>query len=177
MIMDILRGGKAIWLNSIVAHIPSWTIRKGIYKLMGMKIGEGARIGIRTHVSKPENIAIGARSVINQDCLLDGRGGIRIGEDVSISQYSKIITESHISNSATFDTYKKPVEIKDRAWLGMGAMILLGSVVGENSIIGAGCVFKGKGEKNAIMAGNPARHIGTRALEGKYKKDYKAYFI
>ena len=125
---------------------------------------------------KPRGIVIGERTVINSDCFLDGRGSLLIGEDVTISKYSKIITESHDKNSGDFATVDSPVEIKDRAWLGIDAMVLPGSVIGTNVIIGAGCVFKGIADENTILVGNPAKRIGTRDLEKNYIKKYKAFF-
>ena len=174
---QILKDGKNLVLNSIVRHIPSWTLRRICYKYFGMKIGNDARIGIRTYVLEPEQIVIGERSIVNSDCMLDGRGGIVIEHDVSISQYTKIITGSHKKNSGTFEYYTRPVLIQDHVWVGVSAIILLNSKIGKNAIIGAGCVFKGTCNKNAIMIGNPAKKIGDRELEDEYVKDYKTFFI
>ena len=62
-------------------------------------------------------------------------------------------------------------------WIGVGAIILLGSTIEKNAVIGAGCVYKGQCAENSIMIGNPAQMIGKRELECEYVKDYKAYFI
>lgn len=167
----------SIWINGFVAGFPIWTVRRLFYRMAGMKIGKGARIGRHTQVSKPRNIVIGERTVINSDCYLDGRGGLTIENDCSISRYSKIITESHMKNSGIFESFRRPVTIRHHVWLGMNAMILYGSDIGARSIIGAGCVFKGKSDEDCIWVGNPAKLIGKRELEAEYKKDYKAFFI
>lgn len=177
LLKSIASCALSVFANYFVNHIPFWTIRKFFYILMGMKIGKDARIAMGTVVSKPRWIEIGQRTVINRDCHLDGRGRLIIGDDVTISAYSIIITEAHLPDSGTFDTKIESVVIKDRAWLGMRAMVLNGSVVEENAIIGAGCVFKGCCEKDDIMVGNPARCIRKRKLEKEYRKNYKAFFI
>lgn len=74
-----------ILLNQVVRHIPFWTIRRFFYRAMGMTIGRGSRIGINTIVVSPRGITLGERAIVNEMCYLDGRGGIRIGNDASIS--------------------------------------------------------------------------------------------
>lgn len=50
----------------------------------------------------------------------------------------------------------------------MNSIILMGSKVGNNVIIGAGSIVKGEIPDNVVIAGNPARVICT--LEDHYKK-------
>lgn len=84
-----------IFYNYIVAYIPSWTLRKCFYILGGMKIGKGSRIYMKCKVRSPWNIRIGNNTIINEECYLDGRGSLIIGNNVSISYYTVIITASH----------------------------------------------------------------------------------
>lgn len=177
IISRFLGGGKEILLNYIINRIPCWTIRKIIYSIFGMKIGKGARIGIKTMVTKPQKIRIGERSVVNEYCHLDGRGGLTIGNDVSVSIYSVIITASHHINSDTFEYFTGPVEIQNNVWLGTRSIVLNDSIVRTNSIIGAGCVFKGVSEENSIYVGNPAVLIKKRCLSKEYNLSYSPFFI
>ncbi len=64
-----------IFINYFVAGIPCWSIRKMLYKLFGMKIGKGSRINMKCFVIEPWNVKIGENSIINEVCLIDGRGG------------------------------------------------------------------------------------------------------
>jgi acetyltransferase-like isoleucine patch superfamily enzyme len=52
-----------------------------------------------------------------------------------------------------------PVIIKDNVWIGMGAIILKGVTIGENSIVAAGAVVTKSVPPNVIVAGNPARIV------------------
>lgn len=170
------RSGLRYWfLNSIVNHIPAWWIRKVFYRLFGVQMGKDCRICLYTIVDYPRGISIGNRSIINENCFLDGRGGLSIGDDVSISIYSKIITASHKSNDINFEYYESSVRIENNAWLGAGAVVLDGSYIKQGSIIGAGCVFKGLAEINSIYIGNPARMIKNRSLENCYKLNYRPW--
>lgn len=177
--MDIKRlkaDGKYILLNRLIVFIPSWSVRRFFLKLYGLKIGRNARIGIGTIIVQPETIEIGDRSIINEYCHLDGRGGLMIGNDVSISIYTKIITASHKVNSEEFDYYDEPTIIEDNVWIGCNAIILNGTYLKTGCVIGAGCVFKGDTVINGIYIGNPGQIIKTRQLKCKYEFKYKPYF-
>lgn len=165
-----------IFLNMFVNKIPCWTIRKKFYEWAGMTIGAGARIGIGTVVVGPENITIGKRSVINEFCHLDGRGGLKIGNDTSVSVYTTIITAGHDKDSEKFRFRASKTKIGDNVWIGARAIILEGSTIDDFAVIGAGCVFKGTAKRNEVYIGNKKTCCGTRNMEKKYQMDYKPYF-
>ena len=168
--------GLYLWLNYIVNNIPSWTIRRLFYKLAGMTIEKGSRIHMKCVVLDPRNIIIGERAVINEYCFLDGRGGLKIGNDASISIYSMLITGTHSKSSETFAYRSGEIIIEDNVWLGARAMVLSPSIIHEKAIISAGSVFKGEAEQNSIYAGNFAIKIGERNLNQKYRQTYSPLF-
>ncbi len=157
-----------LFVNKFVNRIPSWRIRRLFYIGFGMKIGKDARINIGAVIDHPQNIVVGDRSVINENAYLDGRGGLTIGQDVSISIYSKVITASHEKDSSSFAYFNNSVIIEDNVWLGVGAIICDGSHLKKNAIVGAGCVVKGIIDENGIYIGNPAKKIGDRKLNEQY---------
>lgn len=148
-----------LFTNTFVNHLPAWWLRKFFYKLLGMKIGRYVRIGWGTIVLYPKQISIGDRSIINEYCFLDGRGGLQINSNVSISIYSKIITASHTLNSKDFKYQTHKVIIDDYAFLGAQAIVLENSYVGVGCCIGAGAVAKGKYDSDSIYLGNPAKKL------------------
>ena len=52
-----------------------------------------------------------------------------------------------------------PVIIRDNVWIGMGAVILKGVTIGENSVVAAGAIVTKDVPANVIVAGNPARVV------------------
>jgi len=48
-----------------------------------------------------------------------------------------------------------PVRIADNVWIGMGALILKGVEIGENSVIAAGTIVTKSVPANVVVAGNP----------------------
>jgi len=111
--------------------------------MCGMEIGKYSRIGLRTTIVYPRSIRLGCGVIINEDCYIDGRGGLDIGDNTSISIYTKIITASHNKYSATFEYHSNKTVIGKNVWICKGAIILDNSAIADECIISAGTVFKG----------------------------------
>lgn len=52
-----------------------------------------------------------------------------------------------------------PIKIGKNCFIGCNVLILKGSEIGDNCVVGAGAVVSGKFENNCVIAGNPARVI------------------
>ena len=92
---------------------------------------------------------------------------ISIGNNVMCGSNSSITDTDwhgiHPSERPARYAKKKEVIIEDNVWLGMNVVVLKGSHIGENSIIGANSVVKGVIPRNVIAGGNPA--VVIKALE------------
>lgn len=78
---------------------------------------------------------------------------IRIGNQVTISSRVTI---------ATHDVWRgvgAEVWIEDKAFIGIGALLLPGVVIGERSVVAAGAVVTKPVEPGVIVGGSPARII------------------
>ena len=155
-------------LNRIIAFIPCNTFRKLWYRICGMKIGTSSQIDMGVYILAPMKISIGSYSHINQGCLLDGRGGISIGNSVSISHRVQIMTGTHDIQSKDFRGYVKPVFIGDYAFIGVGATVLGGIKIGKGAVVCAGAVVTKSIPDFAVVAGVPSKIIGQR----NYDLDY-----
>ncbi|MCC0638407.1 hypothetical protein [Clostridioides sp. ES-S-0001-02] len=54
-----------------------------------------------------------------------------------------------------------PIVIKRNAWLSVGAMIMPGITVSENTVVSAGAVVTNDVPPNTVVAGIPAKIIKT----------------
>lgn len=64
--------------------------------------------------------------------------------------------------------YAKDVKTGDKVWIVYGAIILKGSVIGDNSIIGTQSAVAGlKVPNGSIVAGNPARILKQEIYWGR----------
>ena len=149
-------------LNWIVNRIPIWSLRKILYKGFERKW--------------PQNFRLGERVVVNEYCVLDGRGGLIIGHDTSLSMFTKILSASHKADSSQFEYYEKKTVIGNHVWTGVAAVVLDGSKIGNYAVVGANAVIKGNVLKEQIMIGNPAKEVKKRRANGDYRLTYKSYF-
>jgi acetyltransferase-like isoleucine patch superfamily enzyme len=148
-----------------------WYLRK----ICGISIGQDSSIAMKCYISGP-NIRIGCNTVINRFSYLDGRAPLYIGNNVNISHYTLIHTLTHDAQNPFFIAVQRPVAIMDHAWVGAREIILPGVVVGEGAVVGAGAVVTKDVEPYSIVGGNPARRIGYRTRDLRYKSRYFPFF-
>jgi len=163
-------------LNGVVMHIPSWTLRRICMKLIGMSIGKDSFISKNTYFMVPQSFTIGDYCHVNRDCILDARGGLRIGNSVSVSHRVNIMTGSHSVNSSMFRTKYLPIIIEDYVWLGVGCTILQNVRIGKGAVVCAGAVVTRDVAPYDIVAGVPAKVIGKRSRNLEYECRWDAPF-
>jgi len=157
-------------------HLWFHGLRLWLYRhILKVAIGPHTSIHRLCRFYCPSSVAIGAHTVINREVLLDGRSGLTIGDNVSISEGVVILTLEHDPNSPTFENRGKPVIIHDRAFIGTQAMILPGVTIGEGAIVAARAVVTHDVAPYTIVAGVPARPIGERTRELTYTLDYRKF--
>lgn len=167
-----------LWfINNILNLIPLYFIRKIFLKIFGMKIGNNSKIDLRQYILAPNKISIGNNCHINQHCFLDGRGGVIINDNVSISHYVKLVTGSHDMNSKDFSGKFNSIVINDYAWLGIGCTILQGVKIGKGAVIAAGAVVTKDVPDYSVVGGVPAKIIGTRSSDLDYVCKPKEFFM
>lgn len=163
--------------NNIINKIPFYFIRHFYYKLLGIKLGKDSSIHMGVFLEgismrKRGKITIGRATSIGRNSVLDARGGLRIGNNVSISPNVKIITAQHKLQSSDFEYVEKFTEIKDYVWIGTGAIILPGITIETGAVIGAGSVISRNVNAFDVVIGNPQRTIKKRNNNLNYKCKY-----
>lgn len=94
------------------------------------------------------------------------RNRIEIGSNTNIGGNVKILdndfhpvdpAERLADNKEAIGTL--PVHIGENCFIGCNVLILKGSKIGNNCVVGAGAVVSGSFEDNCVIAGNPAKII------------------
>ncbi|MDR1481682.1 MAG: hypothetical protein LBI74_03560 [Synergistaceae bacterium] len=173
----IVTGLGYVFLNYFVNCIPAYWIRRLFYQLAGMKIGKGSRLAMKVIVFYPWKIRIGENTMINEYTVLDGRGHLEIGDNVSISMFSIIYSASHKTHSDTLEYFKAQVTICDNVWVGARGIVLPGSTLSKGTILAAGSSFTGTTDENGIYAGIPATFRKKRNISDAYHLDKHSYFF
>lgn len=162
-------GGAAFLLLRLVGYVPSNRIRRLTYRMLGMTIGTGTHIYMGAEVRSPHLIRLGMGTSIGHRAILDGRGGLTIGNNANLSTGVWIWTMEHNPNSPTFEVRRQPVNIGDYAWISCRAVILPGVTIGKGAIVAAGAVVTRDVEPYAIVGGVPAKTIGRRSTDLRYE--------
>lgn len=110
-------------------------------------------------------VTIGDDFFIGTHCYINGVAGLTIGSRVTIAHGTMIFTDSGPNTSPLlqkrFPITASPVRIGDDVWIGAGCMILPGVTIGSRCVIGAGSMVKDNIPDDTIVAGTPAKPIGT----------------
>ncbi len=141
-----------------------------------IKIGEGGTINSSIEANpvggqqtilliKGDNalIQIGDNCGIS-NAIICAREQIIIGNDVALGAGCRIFdTDFHsidfAERKADTNIPSKPVEIKDKAFIGSNALIMKGVTIGEGAVIGAHAVVTKNVGDYEIWGGNPAKCI------------------
>ena len=91
-------------------------------------------------------ISIGDATTISMDVMF-------LTHDYSISKGLKML------NPALNGRFLKPISVGSNCFIGMRTILMPGTVLGDNVIVGAGSIVKGKFPDNVVIAGNPAKII------------------
>lgn len=165
------------FLNSFITAVPLRFFRRILMKFYGVKQDATSDIDMGQYIITASGLSIGKYSHINHGCLLDCRGGVRIGDNVSISHRVSVITAQHESRSRNFRYYSAAVIIDDYAWIGANATILPGVHIGKGAIVAAGAVVTKDVDPYTIVGGVPARCIGVRPKDLDYHCKSYHHFV
>jgi acetyltransferase-like isoleucine patch superfamily enzyme len=103
---------------------------------------------------------MGDRVEVNRDVLLDSTGGLRLADDVLISEAAVLYTHDHGLDAHAQPTLK-PKQIDSCVWIGMRAVIMPNCRhIGAGAVVGAGAIVTRDVPAGAIVAGNPAVIVG-----------------
>jgi acetyltransferase-like isoleucine patch superfamily enzyme len=138
--------------------------------------GEGSSIYHSSHVFG--DVRVGRDTWIGPFTILDGSGGLTIGDNCSISSgvqiYSHDTVEWAVSGGAL--PYRRaPVSIGSCCYLGPGTVVAKGVSVGEHSVVGVGSFVNRDVPAYSIAVGVPCRVVGRVRLEdGTVTLEYEA---
>ena len=128
-----------------------------------VRLGPMVRIGARRGAC----IVIGNNVSINQGAFIIACETIVIGSDSLIGEYVSIRDNDHGWRNPdelirTQDYVSAPVKIGKDVWIGRGATVLKGVSIGDGAVVGAGAVVSKNVLPFTVVAGVPAKQIGSR---------------
>ena len=169
---------KTYWLftvigNILISKLPCRKIRRLYYRMLGAKLNNKSVVFRNSDILSPRKLSIGKGSSVGWHSLLDARGGITIGDNVTVASYCKLVTGSHEINDTSFHAEFKPIVIEDYAWICTGATILQGVTVGKGAVVCAGAVVNKDVPSLTVVGGVPAKKIKMREMMPTFQDDMK----
>jgi serine acetyltransferase len=109
-------------------------------------------------------VRIGDRCMIGRGSHIVGHFNVEIGDDVHTGPYVYITDQNHGYEDPDEVVHRQwpsdvPVRIGRGSWLGTGVVILPGTELGTNVVVGAGAVVRGVFPDHCVIAGVPARIV------------------
>jgi acetyltransferase-like isoleucine patch superfamily enzyme len=140
-----------------------------VFKPECVAIGEDVYVGHGTILKGDTRgeLVLGDGVWVGEHCYLNAAGGLSIGDHTGLGPGSMILTSVHERSSFPSPITAAPlrfgrVEIGAGCDIGIGAVVLPGSRIGDGVQVGAGAVVSGDLPEGAIAAGVPARVIDYR---------------
>ena len=110
----------------------------------------GARVG--------RGCAILGAEVLTEPYLLE------IGDRVAVSVGTRFVTHDGSTFHGTEKETFGRISVGDDTFIGCYCLILPGTVIGRDCIVGAGSVVRGTVPDGSVVMGNPARFVMTTAM-------------
>ncbi len=131
--------------------------RRGLDRLRGEPnlerlVAAGLQLGEGTHIAHP----------IYFDRLHPWL--IAIEDHATLAPYVAVITHDASLGHHTGQTRLGRVVVGRRVNVGVGAILLPGTTIGEDSVVSAGAVVRGEIPPNSLVAGNPAKASPIKAV-------------
>lgn len=93
------------------------------------------------------NLSIGHHCYFNGRLMISCHNEVVIGNNCLFGPDVKIFDNNHKfsrDNGVSTDLSTAPIRIGNNCWIASNVVILKGSVIGDNCVIGAGCVVRGR---------------------------------
>lgn len=105
------------------------------------------------------DVKVGKHTWIGPNVILDGSGGLEIGDYCSISAGVQIYTHHTVEWSTSLGQApisRQPTRIGDGVYIGPNSIIQMGVTIGDKSIIGAMSFVNSNIPKHSVAYGSPA---------------------
>ncbi len=141
-----------------------------------VSVGRRVHLGIGTVVEAPRQLVIEDDVYIGKYCTIEcdgriGRGTI-LGNQVGLvgrtdhdyRAVGRLMRDAPWVGDPDFarPAAENRLDVEGDAWIGYGAVVLSGLTIGRGAIVAAGAVVTQDVARYAIVAGVPARQVGTR---------------
>ena len=159
---------------ALIRNLPGeygFTLRARMLRKWFGAVGDNLKVHEGFRFRNIEKINLGNNVNIGVDSFIQAGGGVEIGDFSILGPGVKIWTQNHASSRTDIPIQEQGAEYKAvvigrDVWVGANAFVMPGVQLGDGCVVAAGAVVGAKKyPPYRILAGNPARVIGTRQTE------------
>jgi acetyltransferase-like isoleucine patch superfamily enzyme len=136
-------------------------LRRLLARYIFKKCGENFKAFQHVEFSFGYNMEVGDNVVVHRHVLLDDRGGISLGHNVSISDYANVYSHTH-SIVDQRDVTDALTRLEDGVRITYHATVLAGVHVGEQAMVGAMAVATKDVRPFHVYVGIPAKSVRVK---------------
>ena len=133
-------------------------------RLFGAKVGRNVLIRPGVRVTFPWKVVIGEHCWIGDNATLYSVAKIVIGAHSVVSQDAYLCAGTHDYCDISFPLLVSPITVESECWVAARAFIGPGVRMGRGAVVGACSVVLSDVAPGTIVAGVPARIVGTRKM-------------
>jgi len=145
---------------------PLYAPRRFILRCFGAKVGHNVNIANTAEIYFPWNLEIGDWSSIGEHAYIYSLGPITIGEKSTVSQRAHLCAGTHDYTDPSLPLLTPPLTIGRQVWICADAFVGPNVEIGDGAVIGARAVVTKNINAWMVAAGNPARELKRREMEG-----------
>ncbi len=151
--------------NLIVPGFARLQLGSGCYVGRHVELGPGGTIRIGDQTSLQDRCILLGEVTIGRYCLFAPNVYLSSGQHYfNIEPTWLIRDQDHLAREDVVHSQRHhaPIVIEDDVWLGINSVVMRGVTVGKGAIVGAGSIVLRDVAPYTIVAGAPARQVGTR---------------
>jgi len=161
-------------------------VRRGFFKLKGMKIADGGQLFPSLDIVNPQNVTIGSKSILYKSVTiyLGSNGNFKLGDRSHVAPFGYFLIDKNkveighdvaIGPSCTFICHSNAIQgasklfcenyddgdiiIGNNVFIGAQCTVLPGTIIKDNVVVASNSVVKGLLESDTVYGGSPARQI------------------
>jgi acetyltransferase-like isoleucine patch superfamily enzyme len=135
-----------------------------IYKLFMIKAGEETR----NNYLRKKGVKIGKNCKVHTVSFSTEPYLVEIGDHVRITSGTTFITHDggvNVFRGEIGGGIFGRIKIGNNVFVGTNCIILYGTTIGDNCIVGAGSVVRGQYPENSVIVGNPAKVVTRISIQ------------